>query len=372
MDSLVRLCRLLSDTAFVDVDGGSDDGVKPALPRSSIMCSSTARQQSPFLGRFCWLVSSFVNDVLDKSASTTSSSLSRRYTQVQMRCLQDFFVMTMEQFLGKYADQLANLPFDQRRLVIAVKYRLACTLEKQCPAGVAAAATTSDNHHDYGFARCFFTVASLVPCTNDDYRTLQTTNLYACTCKKASTGTTTTGLCQFCIRSSTFNGVVGGGSSKESAHQLAARVPDNPYDPPNPFTWVKLHQDRDDNGGGGGESLFHRFRRQRIQKDVTAVWKRIRGCRSITTTAATRDTSHDQSVVRKFRASSLPYLLKRKRVDEDVDGEAVDEVIDLPDKSGRYERDLGTLLSHFTINLGKLFYLEPSIVPQFSDDSSSK
>lgn len=395
MDSLIKLSHLLQDTKFVGDGGGGcldhdDDSRKNVdqVPARSTLAAASSL--SPFLGRFCWLVVSYVNRVLQDARSGSSASSRRRF-RLEFRCIEDFLTMSVEQFIGRYANRLAALSFADRRLLIATKYRLTSTLERTCPASLTAAAAAAGNNGGglcggggsggysnatdrYGFARCFFTVASIVPCTDDDYHTL-TTGGYKCTCGKQQQR-----LCQYCIRTRSMVGNGGGSVNAVTALQLANRTPENPYDPPNPFTWIKLQEERqqgliDDTTSGGG-SLLSRFRRQTIQKDVYETWKRVHSDgRAVVLSSARPGLPPTYAAVQKFRPSSLPSSLKhrqkhqrrRSRQQRDPNNDIDFYAIDHQPQAGQYERDLGTLLSHFAINWSKLHYLEPNIVPQFGD-----
>lgn len=335
-------------------------------------------------------------------------------------CVEDFFVLSAEHFVARYYRLLAQLSFADRRLVLGVKYKLAFTLEHVCPpnaallslwqcnngsgsnghsdlsavmtprallatstdaaatstthqlsdtAAIASAAAASMSSFDSRFARCYFMVTSMVSYTDHDYhKILQQQNNAGRKCNCDGYGT-----CKFCQT------LIGLARKNEAAR--------DPYRPPNPHDWIKsralvLGENNDDpraasfdsmggrdvgsfgthssnyvNIADGDQSsanyqtVLARFRCQNLRTDVYAAIKRARV-----------DLGGSNVPVKKFRTESLPstllYATKHRILADEFSQK---------DLSGVFNRDLASLLSHFSINWCKLHYLEPSIFPAHGD-----
>lgn len=232
-------------------------------------------------------------------------------------------------------------------------------------ASAASAASASMASFDCRFARCYFMVTSMVSYTDHDYRKIlqQQTIGRKCTCDGY-------GSCRFC----------------QALVSLARRnaAAKDPYRPPNPHDWIKsrallLGENNNAPVGPFGnvdgthgrldaanrfpadtvnedrstdyQVVLSRFRRQTLRTDVYAAIKRARA-----------ELGNGNVPVKKFRTESLPPVLLYATKHSVLSDEVAQK-----DLSGVFNRDLSSLLSHFSINWCKLHYLEPAIFPAHGD-----
>lgn len=391
MDALTSLCRVINQESL------------------GYLSSASTAHPLPRFDRLLWTVYRHVAKATDQwrvggsSTATIASdgdSVGHGYRVWQRRLLQDFFVLGMEAFVGRYYASLAKLSLADRKLVLSVKYRLSFALQTAVPAtagGIAVPPTTTigrdsapdphgldDDRDDAGgrgdFARIYFTVATVVPCVGDDYRKVLSGNQYHCTCPQKRRAGEQDGSCQYCTRQRAQCQT----SPVNAFLATAAEPVSNPFDPPNPYAFVKLHAlsatvsptgvsdagaevdgshaaapTSTDGGGCSPIPIYRWFRRQTRQCNLDSIVKRVR--------CGPRDDTEPPRL-EKFRAGELPASLQP----DCLAGSLNEPVGDDPFSSQAathqiWERDLGSLLSHFTINWAKLHYLEPCIIPQHGD-----
>jgi hypothetical protein len=271
--------------------------------------------------RFIWTVFSKLEDIVREKRSSSSTSSSRKH----QRIVQDFFQLTIEDFIGRYYGRLCQIDVNNRKLVLAVKYKLSFALDVKSP-----------DNDSFRPSTTYFTVATLVPCVGEDYRKLLTGSPFKCTCKKPTKD------CQYCMR-----------YDRGTA-----------FDPPNPYSWVKSQESTtcellDGRDSGGVNNVLTYFREQTIQTNLNDAARRFK-LRDLEGTCRTNRSTASVHVVEKFATSELPSTLRFENFDSGLS--AYD-----PAFSERWEYDLNSLLNHFSISWAKLHYLEPNIVPQYGD-----
>lgn len=374
MDSLVGLCRVLNQ-------------------HSVGFLSVSSTQPLPRFDRLLWTVYRHVAKATDQwrvagNSAADGDAVGHGFRLWQRRLLQDFFVLGIEAFVGRYHSSLAKLSLADRKLVLGVKYRLSFVLQTTLPKTPVGVQLPDEQREEDDaatdeFSRTYFTVATVVPCVGDDYRKLLSGNQYHCTCPQKRRPGDQEGTCQYCTRQRALRQT----SPVNAFLATAAEPVANPFDPPNPYAFVKLHaldaggstadSVGDGVGVGGEKDLFERvggggggvggspipiyrwFRRQTRQCNLDSIVKRVRcGARG------------DQEAPRleKFRGGELPPGLQAEFLAGSLNEPFGDDPFSAQAASHQiWERDLGSLLSHFTVNWAKLHYLEPGIIPTHGD-----
>lgn len=343
MDSLVELCKSLSSDALFGLGEKIDANE----------CSSTPPAR---LDRLLWTMCKHVcraQNQLRRGARNTTC-------QRTVKCLQDFFQLSLEQFLGRYLGALSRLTFSDRRLLVSVKMSLSYALDVHLPAASGKADfIATDNEHPFP-TRSYFTVASMVPCTTEDFRKILTGNSKRCSCRKNQGPNA----CSFCQRSKLMEKV-----EPRKAFALGEMEQCGLYDRPNPYSLLRAlsfagpcdtSEDAcNDEAIVLEDNFINAFRRQTVQTNLDAIVKR---CRLRDVAGASKDENCPPRL-EKFRTSDLPEILRPNFL---LDIEPVRANVDYGDETLTLERDLGTLLAHFSVNWGKLHFFEPSVIPQFS------
>lgn len=227
------------------------------------------------------------------------------YRRWQSRSIRDFFTLSVDRFIGRYYAELDALPLADRRLVLAVKFRLTFTLES--------------GNNSYGFARCLYTIARFVP---------------------SSTATTLAGKASAAFRDDDCG----------LLNDVGARgnVADNdPYAAPDPYALVR------ESSRGLDRSSSDQQQHDPAAVDINGVFRRQRVLVGFQCGGKRSTRGHWT----KFRTQDLPAGLR----------DDTGQLCRRPRNRRRFDSDLETLMTRFTVNWAKLHYLEPCVFPQHGD-----
>lgn len=325
MQTLVNLCRSISDQQFFNLR------------------SSLAKQQISF-GKLLWLVNRTIcttiknteinnsnnngNNNNNNNEDATSDGNDVNYQDDEEEndgdlvytLMKQFFVDSITDFIGKNGSVLMSLSVADRRLVLAIKFRLSFHVETVLP-----------------FSRVYRTVAYFTPRVDANTNDKQTLAI-----------------------------VVGNDDFAATPASGVGANQNNPYTPPTPDKWVKLYGCEQSDRSDGVYDILPYFRRQRIRKDLGFLQQ--------------KQQQHQQHNFQKFRTSHLPTVLRaclRRRDNTIVRAEHLKVFVDTENEEKREADEPTTnedqvywptrfneLLNDFSLTWAKLRYLEPNVIPE--------
>lgn len=343
MDALIELCKSLSSDALFGLREKIDENETTSIP-------------PPRLDRLLWTMCKHVCRAQNQTRRGDRNASCRR----NVKCLQDFFQLSLEQFLGRYLGSLSRLSFSDRRLLVSVKMSLSYALDLRLPATSGKVDFISTSAEQPFPSRSYFTVASMVPCATEDFHKILSGNSKRCSCR-ANQGPNS---CSFCQRSKLMDKV-----EPRKAFALGELEQGGLYDRPNPYTLVRSLSfggsldALGDTGIGDDvvleDNLINAFRHQTVQTNLDSIVKR---CRLRDVVGVSNDENCPPRL-EKFRTTDLPEILRPNFL---LDLEPVSANANYNDETLSLERDLGTLLANFSVNWGKLHFFEPCVIPQLS------